>query len=212
MGTYTYYFQDLELDGTGEVSRSSGADDSAHKFTYYQLDTVTTTTEEDVWIITNTETEEEPIEFTLKKAGPSDIVLEGAKFDLYVEDEKGESIPGMEGTKGTLIFHEKATGQNGEIAVKIPATDATYYLVEIEAPTGYNLLTKPIVIHVTDGKLTIEETEMAKLEDKKEGIILKVVNTPGYVLPETGGIGTTGLQLGGVLLLLASILMLIKKT
>lgn len=107
-----------------------------------------------------------------------------------------------------------------------------YYLKEIKAPAGYNLLTENI-------KLTIEVTlvppqgpewedlEEPKLEylalkvndgdsvekDTTSGIVdTTVANNKGSVLPETGGMGTTIFYVvGAVLVLGAGVLLMTKR-
>ena len=52
-----------------------------------------------------------------------------------------------------------------------------YYLVEIQAPAGYNMLNYPI-------EVTLNETSAS------EDNVLKVANSDGFQLPATGGMGT----------------------
>lgn len=78
----------------------------------------------------------------------------------------------------------------------------TYYLHEIEAPEGYNKLTAPVKVTITettgeDGKVngvtyTVGETNQSTNE------IVKVENKTGSMLPSTGGMGTIGLTVLGV--------------
>ena len=78
----------------------------------------------------------------------------------------------------------------------------TYYLHEIEAPEGYNKLTAPV-------KVTITETtgEDGKVNDVNYTVNdgtasadsnVKIDNKSGSMLPSTGGIGTIGLTVLGV--------------
>ncbi|RGG22803.1 LPXTG cell wall anchor domain-containing protein [Ruminococcus sp. AF25-3LB] len=85
----------------------------------------------------------------------------------------------------------------------------TYYLKEIEAPKGYNLLAKPIAVNLSidtkgSGKITI-------YQDNKEVNKIKVENKSGTILPSTGGIGTTIFYIAGALLVLISGVVLIAK-
>lgn len=81
--------------------------------------------------------------------------------------------------------------------------DGTYYLKEIEAPKGYNLLKTPIKIFVTaEGKIQVDETTVDRVEVK---------NNTGSLLPDTGGMGTTLIYVVGSILVLASGIVLFSK-
>lgn len=83
----------------------------------------------------------------------------------------------------------------------------TYYLEEIEAPKGYNKLTKPIEVKIADdtGAITVDGTSSSDTT-------VKVENKAGTVLPGTGGIGTTIFYLiGGGLMVAAAVLLIAKK-
>lgn len=81
--------------------------------------------------------------------------------------------------------------------------EGTYYLKEIEAPKGYNLLRTPITVVVT-----------AKGEIKVDGKTVNTVevqNNKGSLLPSTGGMGTTLIYVVGSILVLASGIVLFSK-
>ena len=112
--------------------------------------------------------------------------------------------------------------------------DGTYYLMEIKAPTGYNLLDHDleIVIAATtengqtwdDGipanALTALEVQTQLGEDEpvdgvgnvETGEVgIQVTNNQGATLPETGGIGTTLFYvIGGLLVIGAGILLIVR--
>lgn len=78
----------------------------------------------------------------------------------------------------------------------------TYYLHEIEAPEGYNKLTAPVKVTITetkgeDGKVT-GVTYMVGETDQSTNDTVKVENKTGSMLPSTGGMGTIGLTVLGV--------------
>ena len=78
----------------------------------------------------------------------------------------------------------------------------TYYLHEIEAPEGYNKLTAPVKVTITettgtDGKVN-GVTYMVGETDQSTNETVKVENKTGSMLPSTGGIGTIGLTVLGV--------------
>ena len=98
------------------------------------------------------------------------------------------------------------TDDNG--AAKFDGLKAgTYYLVETKAPTGYNLLNKPVEVTVTKG---VESDTTHLLE--KVNAAAPVANYTGTVLPSTGGIGTTIFYVvGGLLVAGAGIVLITKK-
>ena len=73
-----------------------------------------------------------------------------------------------------------------------------YYLVETQAPDGYNLLAASV-------KVTINATSHT------ENGNVTVVNTNGLQLPSTGGIGTGVYTAVGALLLCAAAILLLRR-
>lgn len=103
--------------------------------------------------------------------------LSGAEFELY--DEKDKKIK---------VSRALKSNESGEIVIE-DLRPGKYQLKEIKAPEGYNKLTKPIAFEV---KSTERETEVV-VENTKQG----------WLLPETGGVGTlvfyaTGLLVMGI--------------
>lgn len=74
----------------------------------------------------------------------------------------------------------------------------TYYLVEVKAPKGYNLLSYPVAVTLNQ-------------ESHLENRVIKVANSNAFILPETGGIGTTIFKIVGVTLIVAAVVVLIVK-
>ncbi len=150
-----------------------------------------------------------------------DTKLAGAKFVLYKEvTEDGTTTKlyykytAADATAGTAAKVDWVTdqGQPTEVTTDeygsaefIGLKDGTYYLLETEAPAGYNLLTEPVTITINGTSAT--ETDVSTLTHN-EG----VANNTGTVLPSTGGMGTTLFYaLGGVLVLAAVVLLVTKK-
>ena len=147
--------------------------------------------------------------------------LEGAKFNLY--NDKYDANKTIAQNAGCLIEEnlqsKKPTDPAGNDAVirsgKLGV--GTYYLVETEAPGGYNSLPGPVKITVTETNGTLTLTaEIAgvtvggdKLQKDNDGVWkLKVQNTAGYELPSSGGPGTRIFTiLGSILILGAGILL-----
>lgn len=78
----------------------------------------------------------------------------------------------------------------------------TYYLHEIEAPEGYNKLTAPVKVTITETKdetgnvtrVTYTVNDGTASDDAN----IKIDNKTGSMLPSTGGKGTIGLTALGV--------------
>jgi LPXTG-motif cell wall-anchored protein len=86
----------------------------------------------------------------------------------------------------TSVVEKKADGTYAETK-----TYCSYYLVETQAPDGYNL---------PDSPFKIEFTEATSKEDTNWTISKDVTNTNEFTLPLTGGMGTMLLTLAGILL------------
>lgn len=78
----------------------------------------------------------------------------------------------------------------------------TYYLHEIEAPEGYNKLTAPVGVTITEtkgeGNKVTGVTYKVGTTSQGSNSTIKVENKTGSMLPSTGGMGTIGLTVLGV--------------
>lgn len=116
--------------------------------------------------------------------------------------------PGEEGADTSFL-----TTSNGDI--KIAGLEAgTYYLHEVKAPEGYNKLKAPITIVITmtdhtTGAATI--TVNGKPATGEGSTTVDVENKKGIELPETGSIGTIGLTVAGVAIVLVGVFAPRKK-
>lgn len=91
----------------------------------------------------------------------------------------------------------------------------TYYLHEIEAPEGYNKLTAPVKVTITettgaDGKVTGVTYTVGDGTASADSNV-KIDNKTGSMLPSTGGIGTIGLTALGVGVVVFGVLATKKK-
>lgn len=155
-----------------------------------------------------------------KKSSTSDKVLPGATFEVYRDAKENEQetptivIDGEEKKVVKVSFYNTETIENNQQKVNSVTTDengvayiyglayGTYYLVETQAPAGYNKLNDPISFEINATSHEIDTTG-------KGGIT--VVNVPGVELPETGGTGTKAYAIGGWMLIGAAVLMLARK-
>ena len=115
---------------------------------------------------------------------PFKVTLSGGSFtapteeDSYTIDEDGAAI-----------FYLR---NNGEITLKVPV-NVTATITEV-SHNGYLPL-------IRKGSILLASGDTASVQIGTEAVALDVVNTPGYELPNTGGIGTFPLILGGITLL-----------
>lgn len=135
------------------------------------------------------------------KSGESSTKLNGATFALYRTLLDGET-GGMEiplakdlgnPIQGKLL--ETLTTADGGVALfkkyEANGTKYDYYLVETNAPSGYNLLANAIKVNFTD-------TDVAA----KDGVYtVQVENSSGIELPITGGMGTVIFTALGIVLM-----------
>lgn len=154
------------------------------------------------------------------------VLLPGAQFELYasqedavsgdnkiqfVMTEKGEyrralSTDTVESIGTTLTVGDGTDSVQGNLIVR-GLDEGTWYLKEITAPEGYNLLTNPIAVtikdaadatNVLDGK--VESAKGSTGEDVAL-VTLTVENNNDFQLPTTGGIGTVVFTAVGVILM-----------
>ena len=144
-----------------------------------------------------------PLDILKKKKGSEDK-LAGAKFSLYTTEENATNrtnaitVSGSDGnyvvdpTSSNAVFESVASidGKNYNLHVNGLAA-GTYWLVETEAPAGYNKLTAPIEIKI----IKSADTDVNKWTISKDGVdesdkIIDIENSTGSLLPSTGGMGT----------------------
>lgn len=144
--------------------------------------------------------------------------LKDAKFELY------RNIGTVGNEEWVKIGDTQVTGDNGKIYFN-KLEQGTYKLVEVEAPSGYNL-SDPEIFNVTAYNntnipipkdsiiVTATNNEAAKsfkatwscdntkISVNNDMLSIKIVNTKGFTLPGTGGIGTTIFTVVGIAIIL----------
>lgn len=147
------------------------------------------------------------------------VGLPGAKFKLYKNEACTVTVPlkqenTTENTTNEYIYtpenvtYSLVSDTDGNLVIKGLA-EGEYYLKEIEAPNGYNILTKPIKITLSHDN----GNKQIKVEGT-EGYVTQVdvENKTGLILPSTGGMGTTMIYLiGGALVLGSGIVLATKR-
>ena len=157
--------------------------------------------------------EVQTFDFDLEKTDGDGEPLDGAVFELR-ESADGDAVEFIEVDGGYERADSKQTTKVTELeagSINIGGLAAgTYYLVELEAPKGYNKLAGPIIVVIDDeGEVTLdgESDSQGSLDGSK----VSVENNAGAVLPSTGGIGTTMFYIVGSVLVIGATVVLISK-
>ena len=136
-------------------------------------------------------------------AGDTDTKLAGAKFDLYrtvYPGETGEQIPHTT-VNGIKLEEGLITDANGSVTFEkyeANGTNYVYYLVETQAPSGYNLLDNAVKVNFTDANV-----------DANGVYTVEVPNSSGIKLPITGGTGTVIFTVIGIALMAGAVVLLV---
>ena len=201
--TVTYYAKvnkDAEVTNNNKASLEYGNNPS---------DTTTTTPSE-------AKTNTYPLDINKIKTG-SEEKLAGAKFRLYSSEadakanDESKAIkvsPVVAGVAGNYVVDPASTTSEFESVKSIDGKGYNlhingleakdYWLVETQAPEGFNKLTDPIKVTITkngDTNWTVKKN--GKVEDDQ---IIDVENSTGSLLPSTGGRGTVAFAAIAVLL------------
>lgn len=156
-----------------------------------------------------------PLDIKKFKTG-SDEKLAGAKFRLYSSEvdakanDESKAIKVSPVVAGNYVVDPASTTREFESVKSIEGKGynlhvnglaaGTYYLVETEAPAGYNKLTAPIKVTIT--KTGDTEWTISKDGTEETDKIIDVENSTGSMLPSTGGMGTIAFTVVAALLVL----------
>lgn len=153
--------------------------------------------------------------------------LSGAKFTLSA-NANGSNLITFDGSDGN--YHKATSSENGVTEIEVDSSGkltlsgldvGTYYLTETKAPGGYVKLATPKTIVITDNKTGAEGNQDSPkpnglLEDNSTGTDgadgyyeLDVVNSKGFTLPSTGGMGTVLFTTIGIVLMGGGLVLLL---
>lgn len=123
--------------------------------------------------------------------------LEGAVFSIYRDSNKNGNYDA--GTDALIAEGVKSNDQG--VFEHDPLAEGTYFLVETQAPAGYELLTGAVKFTTddADGDNVITLTDVENTEDT------------GINLPQTGGAGTVALTAAGVVLVAGAAAFIVRS-
>lgn len=152
----------------------------------------------------------------IKKVNKDGGALQGAKFDVYLDNSANKDCSEY----GDKIVASGETNDQGLVSIKglqltnwingkeVPEADQhPYCLVETKAPSGYQLLPKPIKFSLTKAG-TIENLEK---EVEIDGNFIKITNYKNPGLPLTGAQGILLVSVLGLILVSAGVVLTVKR-
>lgn len=154
----------------------------------------------------------------ITKVNEEDHPLTGAEFKLSKKSDGSDAmyfVKTAEGkyrlaTSGTESGAGQTLAVNSEGKLDLAGLgEGTYYLTETKAADGgYNILSQAMEIVIKDANFDGRPTLGGSENEYEDGYVpVKVVNTKGFQLPETGGMGTVLFSAGGIALMGAAILL-----
>ncbi len=138
-----------------------------------------------------------------------DSALKGAYFNVYtseadaqtaietIKNGSAEEIAALKNDGKAL--YRGSTGEEGTLLLSA-MNQGTYYLVEVEAPSGYKIMNRVVEVTISDNT---DNTEFIET--------VTILNTKLVSLPITGGIGTLIFTFSGIALMGAAVLLYIRS-
>lgn len=162
----------------------------------------------------------------LLKVGETNTALANVEFKLSNDD--GKTYKFVESASGVYVPSDATgaseilkTASNGKIQIKGLKSDV-YNLTEVKTAKGYVLLKNPVEITITgdnsngsatatiNGKTaTLSSVEVNGVKSNTALVEVKIVNSRGFLLPSTGGKGTTMFTIVGIAVISISAALLI---
>lgn len=155
-------------------------------------------------------------DIVIKKVNKDGGVLKGAEFDVYLDDSADKDCSSY----GEKIKDSGATDDNGLVSIKglhltnfVDGKDVAegeqhpYCLVETKAPSGYQLLPKPIKFSLTKAGTVTDLTTAAE----NDGSLVKITNYKNPGLPLTGAQGILLVSVLGLILVSAGVVLTVKR-
>lgn len=173
--------------------------------------------------ITTTPVQEKTPTFPLqiKKFATGVDYLDGATFRIYrseTDAQQDQNAIAVTGRNGSYTVNPVQTGaglsydmvsSNAEVGtgfnLKLNGLAAgNYWIVETQAPEGYNGVTAPIKVTVTvSGDNDVNNWTISKNDKAETDKVIDIENSTGTILPGTGGMGTILFTVIGVALVIA---------
>lgn len=155
-------------------------------------------------------------DIVIKKVNKDGGALKGAIFAVYLDNSEKKDCSSY----GNEIKASAATGENGLVSIKglhltnfvdgkeVPETDQhPYCLVETKAPSGYQLLPKPVKFSLTKAGTVTDLTAAAE----SDGSLVKITNYKNPGLPLTGAQGILLVSVLGLILVSAGVVLTVKR-
>lgn len=155
-------------------------------------------------------------DIVIKKVNKDGGVLKGAEFAVYLDDSADKDCSSY----GEKIKDSGATEENGLVSITglhltsfvdgknvAEGEQHPYCLVETKAPSGYQLLPKPIKFYLTKEGTVADLTAAAE----SDGSLVKIVNYKNPGLPLTGAQGILLVSVLGLILVSAGVVLTVKR-
>ena len=124
-------------------------------------------------------------------------LLSEATFEVFLDHWGVTQTPAFPTPNGNMQF----TTVNGEVFIPHFLPGNTYYLEEVESPAGYRRITERMRIEVSDNTINNYIMSISVVNDV-EG---------GFILPETGGVGTVMFTVVGIGLIGTAVSLILYK-